>query len=394
MTTLGNAIDPIEEPDLTITPPIAVKAVPPAGVSEEEAQRLREVAAEAVAKLRDTGGSQELQAVDSITAVGTQAQRRAGGDLELLRARVGEMMAGDGEGAGGRIAHDLVDLRVALQQIDPHRASQEGLIRRLVSFSPVGRKRLLRTLETIAVRYEPVSKQVVLLETRLREGRVLLERDNIELRKLYEHVEGQQLTIQRNCYLGEVLIERLDELLAETDEPQKRDRLQNALFDVATRVQDLRTMDEVHNQLFVSIDMTRQNNRRLGHAVDRSITLVSNVVMVGLAIQSALVRQWHVLDATRKTREFLGDVLTANAATIRRHTQEIGDLYNSPVIALDKITRAHDELLEALDIADGLRSEGIAAARENAIRLATLTSELQQRASLLAPVEESQTLEA
>jgi len=118
------------------------------------------------------------------------------------------------------------------------------------------------------------------------------------------------------------------------------------------------------------------------------------VVMVGLAIQSALVRQWRVLDATRRTREFLGDMLTGNAAAIRRYTQEIGDLYTSPVIALEKITRAHDDLLEALDIADGLRSEGIAAARENAAKLAKLTAEVEQRVALLSPVQGSASLEA
>ena len=394
MTTAESKLEQFEDPHETMSTPVAVKAIPPASLTEEDAEELRKKAAETIDTLCDATGSKALEVVDSISSVGTQAQRHAGSELELLRTRVGEMMAGDGEGAGGRIANDLVDLRVALNQIDPHRVGQAGFLRRLVSFAPVGRKRLLRTLETIAVRYEPVSKQVVLLETRLREGRLLLDRDNIELRKLYEQIEAQQAVVQRNCYLGEVLIEQLDELLLETEDPPKRDRLQNALFDVAIRVGDLRTMDEVHNQLFISIEMTRQNNRRLGQTVDRSITLVSNVVMVGLAIQSALVRQWRVLDATRRTREFLGDMLTGNAAAIRRYTQEIGDLYTSPVIALEKITRAHDDLLEALDIADGLRSEGIAAARENAAKLAKLTAEVEQRVALLSPVQGSASLEA
>ena len=46
------------------------------------------------------------------------------------------------------------------------------------------------------VRYEPVSKQVSMIETRLRDGRAMLTRDNVEMRKLYEQVESQQLPIQ------------------------------------------------------------------------------------------------------------------------------------------------------------------------------------------------------
>lgn len=63
--------------------------------------------------------------------------------------------------------------------------------------------------------------------------------------------------------------------------------------------------------------------------------------MVGLAIQSALSRQRRVLEATRRTREFLGNLIVANAASIRHDTQEIGDVYNNPVIALEKIAQAH-----------------------------------------------------
>ena len=63
------------------------------------------------------------------------------------------------------------------------------------------------------------------------------------------------------------------------------------MHDVATRLQDLHTMVEVHLQYFVSIELTRQNNNRLGQAVDRTLALATNVVTVGLAIQAALVRQ-------------------------------------------------------------------------------------------------------
>ena len=48
----------------------------------------------------------------------------------------------------------------------------------------------LHVLERIAIRYEPVSKQVTMIESRLREGRQMLTRDNVEMRMLYEQVEA------------------------------------------------------------------------------------------------------------------------------------------------------------------------------------------------------------
>src|SRR5688572_1893277 len=203
---------------------------------------------------------------------------------------------------------------------------------------------------------------------------MLLGRDNIELRKLYEQVEAQQVVVQKNRYLGELIMEELNALVEHGEDTAKTQRVRDALLDVAVRVQDLRTMDEVHRQLFVSIEMTRQNNTRLGQAVERALTMVSNVVMIGLAIQSALARQERVLEAAQRTREYLGDMLVANARSVRDHTAEIGDVYNSPVIALEKVTQAHNDLLEAIETADRLKVEGIVAARENIQRLTELSA--------------------
>jgi uncharacterized protein YaaN involved in tellurite resistance len=111
------------------------------------------------------------------------------------------------------------------------------------------------------------------------------------------------------------------------------------------------------------------------------LSLATNVILVGLAIQTALVRQKRVQEATQQTREFLGNVIAANAAAIKKHTEEIGDLYNSPAIAIEKITQAHNDLLEAMDIADRLKQEGIESARENITKLSQMSVELQQRVS-------------
>ena len=47
-------------------------------------------------------------------------------------------------------------------------------------------------------------------------------------------------------------------------------------------------MQEVHIQYFVSIEITRDNNHRLCQAVDRTLTLATNVVTIG----PGRVRPW------------------------------------------------------------------------------------------------------
>ncbi len=352
---------------------------PPKGMSEGEANKIRTQSLDLMQQLSDATGSKEMEILDDMSNMGLQTQRNSAGYLDLLKARVSTFLS-DG-GPSREIANSMRDLRIALDQIDPH-AKPKSVWDRFYSVFPFfGRNNPVRVLQRIALRYEPVSRQIAVIETRLREGRSVLGRDNVELRKLYEQLEAQQPLIQRNAFLGELLMQHLSQSLEKTPDPMKREKIRGALHDVSMRVQDLRTMEAVHTQYYVSIEMSRQNNNRLGQAVDRTLTLSTNVVTVGLAIQSALVRQRSVMEATRRTREFLGTLITANAMAIRTHTQEIGDLYTNPVIAIDKIQQANNDLIEALDIADRLRQEGIQSARDNIARLAELSSTLSQRAT-------------
>ena len=384
---------PAAAPDLA--PAESVQPLVPKGLSEQEIATLKSRAGTLVQELGEASGSRELELSDSITNLGVQSQRSGGHELDLLRTRVGEMMTQ--EGPGEEISKDLIDLRMALNQINPHELSQPSGVGKFIKKIPLVGKftPAIKVLEKIAIRYEPVSKQVNIIESKLREGRAMLARDNVELRKLYEQVETQQLPIQKNAYMGELVMEELTDLREHTDDALKRERVQNALHDVAMRVQDLRTMEEVHTQFFVSIEMTRQNNNRLGQSVERTLALGTNVVMVGLAIQSALSRQKRVLEATQRTREFLGNLIVANAASIKQHTEEIGDIYNSPVIAIDKITQAHNDLIEAMNTADRLKEEGIASARENIAKLSQLSNELSERSQGLREQQtEAQSIEA
>ena len=393
-----------EEESTTLNPtgtqeiaPVEIKEpVAPKGINDVETQQIKSRALALVQELGEASGSRELELSDSITHLGMEAQRAGGGELDLLRSRVGDMLTQGG--AGTEITKDLVDLRMALNQINPHELRQVSGPRKFLTFIPFINKftPAMKVLEKIAIRYEPVSKQVTMIETKLREGRSMLVRDNVELRQLYEQVEQQQMPIQKNAYMGELVMGQLDELLAKTDDTLKAERVRNALFDVSQRVQDLRTMEEVHVQFFVSIEMTRQNNNRLGQSVERTLALGTTVVTVGLAIQMALTRQKRVLEATARTREFLGELITANAASIKQHTQEIGDLYKNPVIAMDKITQAHNDLIEAMDMADRLKQEGIDSARENIAKLNELSAELSQRSQGLRDqrATEAQSIEA
>ena len=194
------------------------ETVAPKILTQEETQEIQTRATQLVAQLEEASGSQELELIDSMTNVGLQAQRNAGIELDLLRSRVGEMLTGEGPGA--ELSKDLVDLRMALNQINPNQLTDEGSAKKLFRMIPLIGKfnPAFKVLERIAIRYEPVSKQVSVIESRLREGRQMLTRANVEMRKLYEQIEVQQIPILKNAYLGELLMQQLGEVLEKIDD--------------------------------------------------------------------------------------------------------------------------------------------------------------------------------
>ena len=346
--------------------PLESKELPvPEGISEEESQALKNRAQDAVRGSWRTPA--EVKSWSWLPASEASVPRS--------RETWQESLVSTSPTRGRRSSSSPLGVRPGLWTPRP-----PGL-RRVFGMLPVVSRSLpaIKVVEKIALRYEPVGEQVTVIETRLREGQTMLVRDNIELKQLYEQAEAQQSPVQNNAYLGELLMRNLENLLERSDDPLKSERVRNALHDVSMRVQDLRTMEQVNVQFFVSIEMTRQNNARLGQSVERTLALGTNVVMVALAIVTALARQKRVLEATQRTREFLGNLIMANADSIKQHTVEIGDIYNQPVIALEKITQAHNDLIEAMNTSDRLKHEGIYSARENIARLRELSAGLVER---------------
>ena len=66
------------------------------------------------------------------------------------------------------------------------------------------------------------------------------------------------------------------------------------------------------------------------------------------------------------------------------------------MIAIDKITQAHNDLIEAMNEADRLKQEGIDSARQNIAKLSQLSADMQQRSQGLRDQRETapQSIEA
>ncbi len=335
--------------------------------------------------LQVTSAPQDRQIARSFASLGQEAQQRAGHEMGLLKTKVGTLLK-DVDGEGSRIPRGLLELRKTMDKINPHVLGQtpKGLISRLLRRTPV----IGDVLADIAVRYESVQTQIDSIIGSLRVGKDELLQDSLELERLYDSVKGAQVEVQKSAYVGELVWNRMDEALASVEDAAERQRLEAIVHRVAMRVQDLRTMEQVNTQFFISIDMTVQNNDHLSDAITRTITVTSSLLTVGLAIQAALANQKKIMKAVHETQAYTSDMLAANAAAVRQQTAEIGDLYKNPVLALDKVKAAYDDLMGAMDQMEEIRRAGTAAARSGIEQLTEMTSTLAPKAEALRAARE------
>jgi uncharacterized protein YaaN involved in tellurite resistance len=346
------------------------KALPPEALNELQTKALT-VSGDFETK------SQDREFMNSLMNLGSEAQQNASRKLDLLKSKVGTLLS-DLDGEGAKIPKDLVELRMMLDKINPHKIEKRGFFSKLLGKVPgVGDR-----LKEIAIRYESVQTQIDLIVNNIREGRDTLIRDNISLEQLYDDVKAQQLAVQKNAYLGELIIAELEKRVAATTDPALKQKLEMALHAIAMRVQDLRTMEQVNMQFFVSIDLTTNNNHLLAQAVDRTLTVTTNVITVGLAIAAALANQKRTMEATKATQEYAGNILASNAAAIRQQTADIAQMYNNPVLALEKVQKSYDDLMAAMDEVEKVKRQGIDTAKQGMARLSDMSGKLAQRAGL------------
>jgi uncharacterized protein YaaN involved in tellurite resistance len=152
-------------------------------------------------------------------------------------------------------------------------------------------------------------------------------------------------------------------------------------------------MENIHEQFYTSIEMTRDNNDMLISIVQRMLTMGMNVVNISFAIYAALERQKKVIEAVKGTKEFIGNRIEQNAMAINNHVKEIGDLYKEPVVAMDKLASGINQLMLAIDAVNQLKAEGVERARENIVKIKVMTEEIRNKTGEL-PSGEVKSLES
>lgn len=359
------------------TQPEAIVPVPPKGIEPEDLDKIQSEVNDLSSEMLDNLGDPSL--MRQVSAFGSKAQTNASTEIALLKTPMKRMM----EDTDSDLPKNLLHLRQRMDELNPHPRMEQikkasgwwGKIKAGIGLIP----KVGDVLKEISDKYESVEAQIDAIIAGLRRGQDQLLQDNLELESLYKNVKLLDRQVMTAAYKGELLWQALEQKLAETEDPGEQRKLKMVISKVATRVQDLKVMEQVFNQFYSSINMVMDNNQNLGDAISRDITLSRPLLTIGLTLQLALQNQKETIKAVNESRAYMSDMLVQNAEAIGSQAEEIGELMNNPILHMEKVAEAYDKMLEAMDTTERIKTEGTEIARKNIGQLEGMTKELRQR---------------
>ncbi len=378
----------------SITEIIEVKpATRPDGLSDKQVEEINKNAEKAITELVSAKGSDAMTVAEQITNIGVQDQKTVSSGIALLQERMGNVFYSDDKSkVTENLSGDIKELQDVINKINPREIEKETKYR-LLRIIPFFGNRIVAVLKQSATKGMTLQEFVERMEESLKNGETMLRQDNAQLKVMYKDIEQKQKLINTDAYYAEVLMEKLDAKIKETKEEKVKNNLNKVLFKVATRAQDLRAMNNIHEQFFVAIEMSRDNNELLIDGARRMSTMGMNVVYVSMAIHSALIRAKNVKDVEVGTGNFIGKMLVSNASIINGMVTEIGDLYKRPFVPMEMMEKAVGQLEQAIDNTNKLKTEGIERARENIGKIKIMTEEIKNKSGQL-PDSDIKSLEA
>jgi len=273
------------------------------------------------------------------------------------------------------ITEKLYDLQEKLEELNPATYENAPIWKKILGLVPQGDK----LIRYIAEKYENVKEYIENIMKSLSDAKDRLIRDNIELENLEKELQNFNKELEEKIRLGKKLVEEIKKRLANAKDPFEKEKLENALFILSSRLQDLQTMLQANLQFLVSIRKTLTNNKMLLASLERTQTVTRTVLMVGLAIRGALLNQKKAIESVQATQDYTAQILKENAEAIKSQSQEIERLYTEPVIAMKKLEEAYNTLISAIQDYETIRRKGIQIAQENIQKLEQMNRKLKEK---------------
>jgi uncharacterized protein YaaN involved in tellurite resistance len=277
---------------------------------------------------------------------------------------------------GGTVAKDLLLLRNEVEVLNPHQYNLTAPTSATAKFfrTIIGKKnpisRYLERYEKGSIVLKDITQSLVAGKEGLKDDNNILGMDKKSLR---ETLDGLSHAIK----VGQVLDQKFEAKLREMNQQEQPEEYrflqEEVLFPLRQRIIDLQTALNVNQQGVITYDLLIRNNEELIKGVERSVTITTVALSVGVTAQFALNKQRIVLEAVKGTKEITEKILVGNAETLKTQGVEIQKGATEPTIAVEVLASAFTKLNEAVDDLSTFRINALAGMKESIGKLEDLT---------------------
>lgn len=277
---------------------------------------------------------------------------------------------------GGTVAKDLLLLRNEVEVLNPHQynltapTSAAAKLFRTVLGKKNPISRYLERYEKGSIVLKDITRSLLAGKEGLKDDNNILGMDKKSLR---ETLDGLAHAIK----VGQVLDQKFEAKLREMNQQEQPEEYrflqEEVLFPLRQRIIDLQTALNVNQQGVITYDLLIRNNDELIKGVERSVTITTVALSVGVTAQFALNKQRMVLEAIKGTKEITEKILIGNAETLKTQGVEIQKGAAEPAIAVEVLASAFTKLNEAIDDLSTFRINALAGMKESIGKLEDLT---------------------
>jgi uncharacterized protein YaaN involved in tellurite resistance len=386
MSATEPALTPPAASELTLTPP-----EPVAAVATEKAGGMVPVDPKALPAL-DSKVAQYVESIMSLDIHSAEFSAKAGdvrsmGDEDirssadmsnrLLQAPVRAMQ----RGSSGKVAMTLVELRRAVEDLDPAEASG---VKKLLGLIPFGDK-----LTDYFRKYESAQKHLDAIVEALYDGQDELRKDNAALEQEKLHLWETMQRLAQYIYIAQQLDKNLEAKIAEvekTDAEKAKALREDVLFYVRQKHQDLLTQLAVSIQGYLAIDLVRKNNLELIKGVDRATTTTIAALRTAVVVAQALTNQKLVLDQITALNTTTSKMIESTSQLLATQSVEIQKQAASATVSIDALKAAFANIYQSMDSIDKFKAQALDAMNQT---IASLQAEIDKSQEYLKRVRAS-----
>ncbi|MGD9545650.1 MAG: toxic anion resistance protein [Methylocystis sp.] len=355
------------------------QAVRQGSISQEQKSKLALRVTEFVDDLvsQDANSPEFGRRVDQIIHLGRREIADAAGRSNRFLDRPTEAME-ETSGVGA----DLVELRRAIEDLDPFKRGNLLAPRKLFGLIPFG-----DNLRRYFNAYKSAQSHIGAILARLQSGKDELLRDNAAI-----DVERQNLwvalgRVEQMIFVSQALDDELQNRAAVFDasDPGKAKAIrETALFYVRQRTQDLMTQAAVSTQGYLALDLVKKNNIELIKGVDRASTTTVGALRTAVTVAQALSHQKLVLDQIAVLNTTTANIIDGTGQMLRDNTAQTHQQAASATVSIETLRRAFQNIYDVMDKIDAFKLQALDGMKQT---VSALEAEIDRSKAYIAVVQ-------